>query len=174
MNVKSKIQGAKNRENGALFETMIDAACNAYYDMGEALIEKTPEPMRVLKPLGNGQYVAVFTKAAQPDYKGILSNGTMVVFDAKYTESDRIAQSRVTQDQWESLDGYQRMGAHAFVVCGFSSGKAYRIPWGVWQGMKELFGHKYVTEEDIAGFRVRADTKIWFLNSVKKTKEGNA
>lgn len=173
MNSLNQIKGAKNRDAGLQFEQMIDGACIAYAERGTAKIEKTPEPMRIIRPLGNGQYIAVFTKSAQPDYKGILSNGKMVVFDAKYTDTEKMAQSRVTEDQRQSLDEYAAMGATCFIVCGFSSGKAYRIPWGVWDAMKELYGRKYITEADIEGFRVKSDLKIWFLNSVLMGGIGN-
>ena len=66
-------QGRRAKYAGERFENMISAACNYYRSQNIADIEKTPEPMRPLKPYGDrrrGQYVAVFTKKAQNDYKG--------------------------------------------------------------------------------------------------------
>ena len=166
MKIQNQIQGAKNREAGALFEQMIDGACIAYAERGFAKIDKTPEPMRIIKPLGNGQYVSCFAKSAQPDYKGVLKGGREVCFEAKYTSTERMEQKRVTQNQTEALQEHAEFGALCFVVCGFPSGKCYRVPWGVWCGMKELYGRKYVTEEDLRAFAVRSDLKVWFLDRI--------
>lgn len=52
------------------------------------------------------------------------------------------------------MDRHQRLGARCFVVAGFSAGEVYKIPWDDWRSMKELFGRKYVKEEDLQNYRV--------------------
>ena len=42
--------GSRSRASGEYFEGMISAACQFYEEKGISVIEKTPEPMRVLKP----------------------------------------------------------------------------------------------------------------------------
>ena len=85
-----RTQGMVNRAQGKLFEERIDAAL-AYYDrLGVASVEKTPEPMRPLKRLSEGRFVAVFEKPAQPDYKGTLQGGRAVVFEAKHTTTGQM------------------------------------------------------------------------------------
>ena len=42
--------GSRSRESGEYFEGMISAACRFYEEKRISVIEKTPEPMRVLKP----------------------------------------------------------------------------------------------------------------------------
>lgn len=80
--------GARSRAEGAGFEAIISSACDYYRAIGRADIEKTPEPM---KPLGganrSGRFLACYTKQAQPDYKGVLSGGRAVVFEAKHTDT---------------------------------------------------------------------------------------
>lgn len=30
----------------------------------------------------------------------------------------------------------------------------YRVPWEAWKGMKEAFGHKYMTKDNLARYKV--------------------
>lgn len=147
-------QGAINKARGKHFEERLDEAFAHYRDRGYAIIEKTPEPMRPTKNLGNGKFIAYFEKQAQPDYKGVIKGGRAVMFEAKFTGTDRLEQSRVLQGQTEYLDRHQRLGVRCFVVVGFASGEVYRLPWDTWQGMKERFGRKYITEADLQEYRV--------------------
>ena len=153
---KRQQQGAISKAKGKRFEERLDMAFTYYRDRGFAVVEKTPEPMRPIKNLGSGKFIAFFEKKAQPDYKGVIKGGRTVVFEAKFTSTDRMEQSRVLQGQTEYLDQHQRLGARCFVVVGFASGEVYRIPWDTWQNMKEHFGRKYVTEADLSNYRVSA------------------
>ena len=89
--------GSRSRASGEYFEGMISAACQFYEEKGISVIEKTPEPMRVLKPYDRkrGQFICCFAKQAQPDFKGILMDATMVLFDAKHTDKERIMRDDV-------------------------------------------------------------------------------
>lgn len=44
------LSGSRSRASGEYFEGMISAACRFYEEKGISVIEKTPEPMKVLKP----------------------------------------------------------------------------------------------------------------------------
>lgn len=152
-----QLLGRIARERGKQFEGRIDAALEYYAIKGFADIEKTPEPMRPLKPYGDrkrGQFVAVYEKKAQPDYKGTLKGGRSIMFEAKFTATERMEQSRVSEGQANYLTKHQKLGARCYVIVGFISGEAYRVPWEVWATMKEHFGRKYVTEADLEKFRV--------------------
>lgn len=152
-------QGAVSRAQGAQFEQAIAGACDIYREKSMADIEKTPEPMRPIKNLGGGRFIAFFEKQAQPDYKGTLAGGQAVVFEAKSTATDRITQDRVTGEQAERLERCYQMGGVAFVLCQFASGQVYKLPWWAWRHMAEIFGHKYITEEDAAKYRCRLTPK---------------
>ena len=65
-------------------------------------------------------------------------------------------QDRVTPEQTKSLDRYEKLGALCFVVAGFGSGGVFRIPWDVWRSMKDRYGRKYVTPEDLEEYLVKA------------------
>lgn len=151
---KRQLIGAISKAKGKHFEERLDASFAHYRERGWAIVEKTPEPMRPTKSLGNGKFIAYFEKKAQPDYKGTLKGGRTVMFEAKFTSADRMEQSRVLQGQAEYMERHQSLGARCFVLAGFGSGEVYSIPWDVWSRMKEHFGRKYVTEADLVPYRV--------------------
>ncbi len=154
--IGSVLQGQRSKMTGELFEKMIDAACRYYKEKGIAVIEKTPEPMKVLSQMDQrGQFKACFTKQAQPDYKGAQRGGKTVVFEAKHTDADRIAYSRLTETQIENMYAYEAMGAECFVLVSFMLQDFYRIPWSVWKNMKNLYGRKYLLQSDLEKFRVK-------------------
>lgn len=152
---KRQLRGQISRAKGKQFEERLDASFAYYRQRGFALIEKTPEPMRVLRNIGNGRFIACFEKKAQPDYKGMIKGGREVMFEAKYTSAARMEQSRVLQIQADVMTESQALGARCAVIAGFSSGTVYNIPWDVWSRMKEVFGRKYITEADLDKYRVR-------------------
>lgn len=152
---RKHLQGKINRAQGASFEGAINVSCTHYYLQGEAYIEKTPEPMRINQAIdrARGIFKAVFTKPAQPDYKGTMKGGQAVVFEAKSTSTDRIKQDAVTEEQWDALDKHEAMGAWAFVLV-YLGHRFYRVAWRDWKSMKNIFGHKYMDAQDLAPYEV--------------------
>lgn len=124
---RRQYQGSISRANGLHFEEIIDAGCNYYRVKGAADIEKTPEPMRPIKDMGGGKFLAVYTKAAQADYKGLLAGGRAINFEAKHTDTGRMEQSRVTEDQAERLQRCAALGGIAFVLCSFGPMDFFRV-----------------------------------------------
>ncbi|MBD5477836.1 MAG: hypothetical protein HDR14_00875 [Lachnospiraceae bacterium] len=170
-----QITGRRSREAGELFETWLTDSCAYYFSLNIAVIEKTPEPMKVLKPYGDrnkGQYIACFRKQAQPDFKGALCDGSCIIFDAKHTDTDRIKQDAITEKQWEILDQYENMKAKCYVVVSLGMEHFYRIPWNIWKNMKANFGHKYMNAEELEPYRVPVRMcKILFLEGVEVQDE---
>ena len=152
---KRVYQGTANKAMGNALEIVIDAALDYYARRGVAVIEKTPEPMKPVKDLGGGKFVAHYEKKAQPDYKGVLKGGQSVIFEAKHTTADRIEQSRVTDAQGAALDQYAAMGAECFIVVGFNMREFYKIPWELFRDMKSEFGRKYATAADLEQYRIK-------------------
>lgn len=151
---KHQLQGKLSKAKGKRFEQRLDESFAYFREKGYALVEKTPEPMKPTKNLGNGKFIAFYEKKAQPDYKGIKKGGRTLLYEAKYTSADRIEQSRVSAGQTEYMDRYERLGARCFVLVGFDSGEVYCIPWAVWADMKKFFGRKYAREDELEKFRV--------------------
>ena len=129
-----------------------------------------------MKPLGgadrSGRFLACYTKQAQPDYKGILDGGTAVTFEAKHTNSGKMGLDRVSSTQAACLSRTTLLGGVAFVLCSFGANAYYRVPWLVWCDMKNLFGRKYVTQDDLKAYRVRfaAPGVLLFLEGMNNEK----
>ncbi|MDR2513889.1 MAG: Holliday junction resolvase RecU [Christensenellaceae bacterium] len=155
-------QGAVNHAQGKRFEDYIEQSLAYCEQRGIGTVEKTPEPMRPTKRLDGGKFIAFYEKQAQPDYKGTLKGGRSVVFEAKHTTDERIDQNRVTQEQGSRLDKHASMGAECFVVVGFSMNDFFKVPWEVWRDMKNHFGRKYATIEELEQYRV-ATGKMGYL-----------
>ena len=151
-----QLQGKINREIGKTFEEQVEAICDFYKINKLARIEKTPEPMKILKHIENGHFETVFTKSAQPDFKGTIKGGRTVVFDAKFTESDKITYQVLSDFQRETLLKYDSLGAISFVLVGFMDGKIYKIGINTWNNMKEMFGRKYIKQEELEKLNFRA------------------
>lgn len=165
-NINRQAAGRRANAAGGMFEKILDAACGHYREKGIAVIEKTPEPMRPLKPYGDrgrGQYIACFEKRAQPDYKGVLRNGKAVIFEAKHTDKDRIQESVITETQRQNLDDFEKMGAQCFVMVSMGFQEFYRVPWRIFGDMKSRYGRKYMNAEDLGQFRLKQDGGILLI-----------
>lgn len=157
-------QGKVNKAQGAHFEKMIEASCEYYKQTGTAVIEKTPEPFHITKPLSDGKFIGNFAKAAQPDFKGVLKGGRMIAMEAKNSTNDRISQDRVTSEQTATLDQYQAAGALCYVLVSLRMQRFFLVPWADWKNMKQRYGRKYITLEELRQFERRFDgQKINFL-----------
>lgn len=171
--VKAQITGKRSKVAGEHFENLISASCAYYADQGIAKIEKTPEPMR---PLGGknrkGQFLACYTKQAQPDYGGTLRGGRSIYFEAKHTDDDRIEQRRLTKEQCDDLEAHHRLGALTFVLVSFGLCDFYRVPWPVWRDMAEIHGRRYVKPLEIDQYAVPySNGYIKLLDGIKILEE---
>lgn len=161
-----------SRARGQHFEEIIETACDYYRMKGTADIEKTPEPMRPIKDLGGGRFIAVYTKAAQADFKGTLAGGRSINFEAKHTDKGKMEQDRVTEDQEKRLESTAALGGISFVLCYFGGLDCFRVPWTVWRDMKGRFGHKYITPQEVEPYRVRfgGPGVLLFLEGLEERK----
>lgn len=153
---KAAATGRRSRAAGEYWEGMIEASCRYFRLNGLAEIEKTPEPMKPLgRPNKRGQFLACYTKRAQPDYSGTLRGGRAVVFEAKCTEADRIRRSVITSEQEKKLDRHEALGAECFVLVTFGFRRFFKIPWAAFRDMKERYGRLYVRPEDMEEYEVK-------------------
>lgn len=166
-NIERQRKGLLSRRAGEHFENMISASLSWYEDRGVACVEKTPEPMKPLRaPNRQGQFLACYVKAGQPDYKGTLTGGRAVVFEAKHTDGDRIEYSRLTDEQITKLSKHHALGAVAFVLVSFGLQDFYRIPWEVWRDMRDIYGRKHIKQAELGEYRVQ------YIAGVLKLLEG--
>lgn len=166
---KRSLLGRQSRANGSYFEGMIEAASGFYEDRGIAVIDKTPEPMKILQATDRrrGQFLCCFAKQAQPDFKGALMDATMILFDAKHTDSDRLERQIVSGEQEACFERYGKMGALCFVVASIKFERFYRVPWEVFRDMKKIFGHKFMADEELKPYEVKCvNGVIRFLDGI--------
>lgn len=148
---------------GKNFEKMIDLACKYYRDEGKADISKIDEPFRVIRLKKSGRFEGQFTKNANPDFEGTLDGGRSICFEAKYTTSDRMKQSVVSNKQAEVLEIKSKLGGLAGVCVGIKD-RYFFIPWQVWSNMKDIFGRKYVKADDLSRYEVIFRQGVRFLD----------
>lgn len=166
-NISRSQKGLQSKRAGEHFENMISASLRWYEERGVACIEKTPEPMRPLRaPNRQGQFLACYVKAGQPDFKGTLTGGRSVVFEAKHTDSDRIEFGRLTNEQIGKLSTHHSLGAATFVLVSFGLQDFYRIPWEAWRDMKTIYGRKNMKQTELEPYRVQ------YIAGVLKLLEG--
>ena len=162
--------GKQSRENGLFFENMILDSARFYENRGISVIDQTPEPMRVLgvSDRNKGRFIACFEKQAQPDFKGILKDSTMILFDAKHTDTDRIQRTVVTEEQEACFERYMGMGAMCFLVVSIGFENYYRIPWVVFRDMKKIYGHAYMNKDELATYHIKYSGGILrFLDGIE-------
>lgn len=148
---------------GKNFEKMIDLACKYYRDEGKADISKIDEPFRVIRLKKAGRFEGQFTKNANPDFEGTLDGGRSICFEAKYTTSDRMKQSVVSDKQAEVLEIKSKLGGLAGVCIGIKD-RCFFIPWNIWANMKDIFGRKYVKADDLSQYEVIFRQGVRFLD----------
>lgn len=104
-----------------------------------------------------GQYYLVpFKQKAKYDRDGnmIRPETTTATFVLGYKGYIQLA---IRSGQYKDLEA-MRIGAFCYVLAGFSHGGAYCIPWSVWRSMKEHYGRKYITENDITQYKIPRTT----------------
>lgn len=169
---RQQYQNKVNNAQGHFFEGAIKAACALYSERERADIEKTPEPFRVLEKSRDGIFKGRFTARAQPDFQGTLAGGRSIVFEAKYTTTDRMKRDVLTPDQKKALERHAKRGALAAVCAGIGN-DFFFVPWEIWRDMKERFGRQYVTAADLQPWRVRFNGSVLFLDYVHERSGSN-
>ena len=156
---------------GRMHEALIEGACRYYSSRNRAHVTKIPEPFRVMKKSPTGIATVRFTAHAEPDFKGCVAGGRLICFEAKFTGTARINQDVVTKTQADILEKYDSLGAIAAVCVGIQQ-DAYMVPWEVFGNMKQYFGHKYASAEDIRAYQVKNDGVIKFLDFIDPRMRG--
>lgn len=159
----NSLRGKQSKVAGEVFEKVISAACDYYKEQDLAYIEKTPEAFRVTgkKKTSYGlTFEGVFTKKCQPDFKGTLSGGQAICFEAKHTDDDKIAQNRLTDEQMNSLDLHFQLGAKAYILVSIKMQNFYMVPWLIWKNMKDLYGRKHMKFSDLKQYEIKYERGV--------------
>lgn len=150
------------KRNGEFFENLITASCIDYANKGIAYIQKTPEPMRPVRAINRqrGQYLAVFTKKAQPDFAGTLNDGRSVVFEAKHTQATNIPFDQISTQQEMDLSKHNELGAEVFILVSFAAKNFYKIPYQSWVHLKNTINKKSLNEKDLESYRIENHGRV--------------
>lgn len=159
-------QNKVNNAQGHSFESIVMAGCQYYKLHNRAEIDKTPEPFRVIEKHHSGIFTGRFTSRAQPDFQGTLQGGQSIVFETKYTRTDRLNRGILTPAQMEALERHYNAGAVSGVCAGIGD-EFFFVPWIVWRNMKQIYGRQYVRADDIQGYKVKFSGAVLFLDYVK-------
>jgi len=156
------LRNKKSAARGRAFESLLMRGCNYYRQKGVAIINKVNEPYIVTKKTNSNKFMGRFTGRAEPDFKGVLYGGRAIAFEAKSTQKSRIQRNAVTDTQMEWLREQKDFGAVTFVAVNIQD-KFYSVPFDVWDDMKNIYGKKFLMPEDIAGYEVKYDGAVRFL-----------
>lgn len=167
----NRLKGQMANDCGHLMEKQILNAASEYLLEGRAKIIKVPEPFRVAKKYSNGKAQIYFTEHAEPDFIGsIYPSGRCIVFEAKYTDTDKIKRRVITENQERALDAYTALGAITAVCCGIR-GRYYFIPWHIFRDMKQVLGKYSASQQDFEPFEVRFNGRAVMFLHYKNPKE---
>lgn len=162
---RARISGLKARNNGHKFEHIIDIVCKMYKKNGVAYIQKTPEPMRVIKNKGEGRFTCVFEKKAQPDYTGVMQGGQSIMFEAKHSDGTHFRFDRINDEQWDALQTHHALGGLTYVLLRFNRTDYYSVPFDEWIKLTKTIKKKSVNEIDLQPYRVNyVNGFVDFLN----------
>ena len=161
------LQNIQNRANGQYFENLITEALEYYYEKGYAFSSKQHTFIIWLSLFRIDSQKGFFSAIFQhPHGFRSLFNGC-IIFEAKYTDCDRIQQTAVTDAQTEIFERYQNMNARCYVMVCMQGTDFFRVPWDVWKGMKKLFGHKYMSKTDLEKYRIKYKQTLLLLEGLE-------
>jgi recombination protein U len=105
---------------GAAFEQMIDYTNRLYEQMGKAIINKRPTPVKILGRNSKGMIHGYLEKPSTVDYDGTYK-GRSIVFEAKsVSKLDRFDLKNIHDHQAEYLIKCDRAGAISFLLVEFT------------------------------------------------------
>lgn len=114
-----------NRGQG--LERYLDELHALYRSQGRACVFRTPPPVKLLRRLDKGQFVAVHLSEGPPDYTGFVG-GRAVCFDAKECKDARWPFSHLPEHQADAFDAAQAQGAWCFIYLRLR-GADFVLPW---------------------------------------------
>lgn len=156
--------GKKANALGKQFETLIDYACTRYAHEGLAIIQKTPEPFKVLRRIESNQFIGAFEKKGQVDYCGVCEGGRAIYFEAKHFLGTSFPFTRLQAHQEEMLVKVHKTGGEAFLLLSHECQDFYKVPIDWWVKNKTMTDKKSINVKELERFRIPTQgTFIKFL-----------
>ena len=105
---------------------MIDLFGVRYAATGKAYLIKSPTPIKHLRSLAKGQFVACYAAKGQPDYL-LLAQGRAFLFDAKEFRGNRFPFSSLHVHQFNALCRWEECGGTSALILFASDLRAYFV-----------------------------------------------
>ena len=95
-------------------------------------------------------------------------DATMVLFDAKHTDKEKIMRDVVTEEQESCFERYMKLGAMCFLVVSIGLDDFYRVQWVVFRDMKKIYGHKHMNRKDLEAYKIKYSKGVLrFLDGIE-------
>lgn len=126
---------------GRAWEQLLELYHARYEARGQAVVLRTPPPMRILRGLAGGQFVAVYATEGPPDYV-LLASGCAIAAEAKDCIAERWQLSKLHPHQARRLSAWQAQGGLGAVLLRHQpSSTQWVLPWSqlapVWERWHE-------------------------------------
>lgn len=107
------------KNDGMIFENMLNITNEMYDRLGEAVINKRSTPIKVFRTRGNRILDAVYEKKSTVDYDGTIKERS-VYFEAKSVlEKTRFPLANIEKHQYEHLEKCHKQGSICFALIFF-------------------------------------------------------
>ena len=104
---------------GSQFEEMINMTNDKYRELGLALVQKIPTPIKPVEIDDNRHItLAYFEQRSTVDYIGVVQTYPLC-FDAKECSLDTFALSNVHEHQYKFMADFERQGGISFLLINF-------------------------------------------------------
>ena len=114
---------------GKVWEQLLEMHHARYERQGRAVVLRTPPPMRILRALTGGQFVACYATEGPPDYM-LLTGGLAVALEAKDCASDRWPLAKLHAHQARRLGLWEvQSGFGAVLLRHQPSDTQWVLPW---------------------------------------------
>lgn len=161
---------------GSTLEELINFSIEKYRDVGLALIQKIPTPIKPINIDKDSRHItlAYFDQKSTVDYIGVVQ-GIPICFDAKECTTDTFPLANIHQHQMTFMKDFEEQGGIAFLILLFShKNEFYYLPYReaafFWE-RAEKGGRKSFTYDELdKTWRISAGSGIpvHFLQQIQK------
>lgn len=151
------VAGRAAKSAGSALESLLALHHVRAREQTIADVRKVEPPVRRLRSLGGGQFVAVYAAKSGCDYRGILRGGLALTIEAKSGNGESLARSEFTPAEVLDLDECAALGGISIAVWYRSDLRAlYAIPWQSMPWRKSGRGQSVRAEDVREWFVVQA------------------
>lgn len=174
------VKNYKMANKGVFLENMLEFTNEVYKNRGIANVQKIPIPIKILKE-SKGKIVNGYReKKSTVDYRGTISPGIPVSFDAKETaDEEGLPMANIIDHQIDFMRQAMGIGEITFLICYMSKfNKTYYIPgetviekWDLWQANKGKIGFNTIYIQDMIPLNSGRGVPIDYEAVVRKMVE---